>query len=163
VDVLEELGITSVQHLATMHAPEVCGRSLYPRERVLDWIDQSILIMHTSGRINDLRSLGIRSAYALVTVAHYSVAPCDGEWAVSLRAGAVARLEEIARRLGLSPAGLYLLTECVESDPAYVLLESAYPNRHRHQHVWPAEKRLTDAMVYPSPAGASIHVEDPRA
>src|SRR5882724_3559028 len=72
VDVLEELGITSIQHLATMHAAEVCGRSLYPRDRVLDWIDQSILAMHTNGRLADLRSLGIHSADALVRVSDYS-------------------------------------------------------------------------------------------
>jgi hypothetical protein len=76
-DVLEELGITSVQHLATMHAAEVCGRSLYPRHRVLDWIDQSILAVHTNGRINDLRAIGIRSAYGLITVDDHASRDCS--------------------------------------------------------------------------------------
>lgn len=130
VDVLEELGITSVQHLATMHAPEVCGRSLYPRYRVLDWIDQSILVMHTNGRINELRALGIRSAYALITVAQYANTVCKTPGNKTLQKDAEERFKEIAQRLGLSNGGLYLLTQCIRNDPAYDVLEKAYPERH---------------------------------
>jgi hypothetical protein len=128
VDVLEELGITSVQHLATMHAAEVCGRSLYPRDRVLDWIDQSILIMHTNGRISDLRALGIRSAYGLITIAKHSRAECDK--GPPDEDGAYGRVKQAAQRLGTSVPGVYLITECIESDPAYISLEATYPNRH---------------------------------
>jgi len=130
VDVLEELGITSIQHLATMHAPEVCGRSLYPRDRVLDWIDQSILIMHTNGRINDLRALGIRSAYALITIAQHAHDECDGV-KTPAEDGAYGRFKQIAQRLGTSDQGLYLIKQCIETDPAYISLEKAYPDRHK--------------------------------
>ena len=134
VDVLEEIGITSIQHLATMHAPEVCGRSLYPRDRVLDWIDQSILVVHTNGRINELRALGIHSAYSLITVAHHSVGACNSEWDQSIRAAADIRVKEVAQRLGLDIGGFYLLAECIATDPAYIRLEEAYPARRRQKH-----------------------------
>lgn len=124
-DVLEELGITSVQHLATMHAAEVCGRSLYPRNRVLDWIDQAILAIHTNGRINDLRPVGIRSAYALVTTAQHTQPGC------ALKEAADERFEEAAKRLGLTCGGLLLTVECIRQDPAYIALEEIYPNRHK--------------------------------
>jgi len=130
VDVLEELGITSTQHLATMHAPEVCGRSLYPRDRVLDWIDQSILIMHSNGRINDLRALGIRSAYALITIANHSREECAGG-KLPASDGAYERFKQVAQRLGTSVDGLYLIKQCIETDPAYISLEEMYPHRHR--------------------------------
>lgn len=130
VDVLEELGITSIQHLATMHAPEVCGRSLYPRERVLDWIDQSILIMHTNGRINDLRALGIRTAYALIIVANHATEECRVRHNPPAD-GAYERFKQLAQRLGTSTDGLYLITQCIASDPAYRSLEDAYPDRHK--------------------------------
>jgi hypothetical protein len=130
VDVLEELGITSVQHLATIHAPEVCGRSLYPRDRVLDWIDQSILVMHTNGRINDLRGIGIRSAYSLIVIADHA-RHTQHSGAEPLHKEARSRLKEAAQRLGLTPEAMWLLTECIHRDPAYVLLERAYPDRHR--------------------------------
>jgi hypothetical protein len=162
VDVLEELGITCVQHLATMQAPEVCGRSQYPRDRVLDWIDQAILTMHTNGRINDLRAIGIRSAYALITVAHHSRKDCHGDWDQSLREGADARFQEAAQRLGLSPGGLYLLTECIRTDPAYRLLEEAYPNRHKHADApGPDRPPAPEPTVFPDARTASILVKSP--
>lgn len=128
IDVLEELGITSVQHLATMHAPEVCGRSLYPRERVLDWIDQAILALHTDGRLSDLRSLGIHNAHSLVRVADLRHA-CE-EHSNSDRDNALrARWEEIARRLALTIGGLELLAQCIKEDASYIALEEEYPHR----------------------------------
>jgi hypothetical protein len=132
VDVLEELGITSIQHLATMHAPEVSGRSLYPRYRVLDWIDQSILAMHTNGRLSELRALGIRSAYAFITVAHHSRIECEAASEdEAVRHGARRRVHEIAQRLGLSDGGFYLVARCIQTDPAYVEIERTYPDRHK--------------------------------
>ena len=152
VDVLEELGITSIQHLATMHAPEVCGRSLYPRDRVLDWIDQSILIMHTNGRINDLRALGIRSAYGLITVAEHAREECTGGKPPADDA-AYGRFKQVAQRLGTSVDGLYLIKQCIESDPAYISLEDTYPNRHKHAAAgapWPpVGARSGDAVAPP--------------
>jgi hypothetical protein len=128
VDVLEELGITSVQHMATMHAPEICGRSLYPRNRVLDWIDQSILIMHTNGRINELRALGIRSAYALITVARHAFDECA---CGQTKDAAHDRLKQAGERLGLSIPGMYLVKTCIETDPAYLALKREYPEWHQ--------------------------------
>jgi hypothetical protein len=148
VDVLEELGVTSMQHLATMHGPEACGRSLYPRNRVLDWIDQSILAMHTNGRINDLRALGIRSAYALITIANHSVQWC-GDRRTPLGDGAYELFEDAARRLGLSTQGLYLLTECIRTDPSYRELEDVYPDRHGKKPTSESEKTPPLPTVVP--------------
>jgi len=128
VDVLEEMGITSIQHLATMHATEACGRSLYPRDRVLDWIDQSILAMHTNGRMNDFRALGIRSAYALVTIADYASGKDNGE--EPLHTLAKKRLDEASNRLGLSQEALQITAECIRRDPSYIALDESYPLRH---------------------------------
>jgi hypothetical protein len=142
-----------------MHAPEVCGRSLYPRDRVLDWIDQAILVLHVNGRIAELRAIGIRSAYSLVTIASESEPDCDvsasvrtdrraptkkgagkgvaeaalrlGLLATTLKEGANQRFGEAALRLGLSPGGLRLVAECIRRDPAYITLESVYPHRHQ--------------------------------
>ncbi len=128
VDVLEELGITSIQHLATMHAPEVCGRSQYPRHRVFDWIDQSILAVHSNGRINDLRAIGIHSAYALITIADHAGEASQCEATGPLHRAADDLFKEAERRLGLSSGGLHLVAACIRSDPAYCSLEQA---RHR--------------------------------
>ena len=145
MDVLEETGITSVQHLATMHVPEICGRSLYPRARVLDWIDQSILAMHTNGRLPELRTVGIHSAWTLVTIVEHT--QHDGG---RLKPAAEERLEEAAKRLGTTCKALQLVAECIRLDPAYIALEAEHPNRHKP----PSDKGAPTSEPHP-PAGAS--------
>ena len=115
-DVLQEIGITSAQHLATMRIPEVCGRTLYPHGRILDWIDQAILVVHTNGRIRELRAIGIHSAHALVAIAAHLAG--GGE----LQQAARERLDEGAKRLGISYRSLLLVAECIKDDPAYKAL-----------------------------------------
>jgi len=147
-DVLQEIGITSAQHLATMRAPEVCGRTLYPRGRVLDWIDQAILATHTNGRIQELRTIGIHSAHALVTIAGHRKEECE------LQKAATERLEEAAKRLGMTGGGLLLVVECIEQDPAYKDLE-----RERCQNEQPYPP-VAEAYRLPVAAHAIIDAEE---
>ena len=149
VDVLEEIGITSIQHLATMNAPEVCGRSLYPRDRVLDWIDQSILVMHSNGKIRELRAMGIRSAYALITIAHYSRGDCQSKY-IRLRDDADARFKGIAQKLGLAAGELQLVAQCIETDPAYILLAKEYPFWRHQQYATAADQEKDDNPLPPT-------------
>ena len=147
VDVLEELGITSIQHLATMHAPEVCGRSQYPRDRVLDWIDQSILFVHTNGRINEFRAIGVRSAYSLVTIADHA---CDQK--SSLYELATMKLEEAKNRLGISAEALKILAECIRRDPSYIALNDDYPRRHEAKCPPTPTAPSPEPILHPNPA-----------
>lgn len=59
-DILTELGITDVQHLAASDPAVLTVRSLYPFERVVDWINQAMLIRRFRERIADLRQFNIR-------------------------------------------------------------------------------------------------------
>ncbi|HXH94943.1 MAG TPA: hypothetical protein VNN25_25440 [Thermoanaerobaculia bacterium] len=155
VDVLEELGITSIQHLATMNAAEVCGRSQYPRDRVLDWIDQSILAIHANGRINDFRALGIRSAYALVTIADYACGKNKEE--EPLHGLALHRLNEASNRLGQSQEALQITAECIRRDPSYIKLDATYPNRH-DPTCPPIEEKKPDQKPLP---GSMLPIKQP--
>jgi hypothetical protein len=122
IDVLEESGITSIQHLAATSVHEVCSRTLYPYDRVLDWIDQAILTMHCSGRLNDLRAAGIHSARSLVLVCRILAKADDPLHKVARERWCLA-----ARRLGFSDdQGLRILGRCVEEDSAYVMLNGVY-------------------------------------
>lgn len=147
-DVLQEIGITSAQHLATMRAPEVCGRTLYPRGRVLDWIDQAILATHTNGRIQELRTIGIHSAHALVTIAGHLKDGCE------LQKAANERLEEAAKRLGMTSGSLLLVVECIEQDQAYIGLEG---ERHRKEPPCPP---VAEAYRLPVAAAAIAGAEE---
>jgi len=145
VDVLEESGITSVQHMATTSLDEICSRTLYPRERVMDWIDQAILTVHCDGRINDLREAGIHSAQSLIIVCDMIGRKDD------LYKAASDRFRLAARRLGLSDNdGLRLLSECVHQDPAFVKLDEAY--RELRKPSTPASTKQQQSNTVPPAA-----------
>lgn len=65
IERLEELGITNAQHLATVDPVFLTLRTTYPLFRVVDWIDQAILITHLRGQTVIARGLGIRGAMDL--------------------------------------------------------------------------------------------------
>jgi hypothetical protein len=59
-DILAELGMDDVQHMASADPAVLTLRSLYPFERVVDWINQAMLIRRFGERIAKLRELEIR-------------------------------------------------------------------------------------------------------
>jgi hypothetical protein len=74
INSLAELGVTEVQHLATSDPGVLTIRSLFPFNRVLDWIDQAILITYLRSDIVKARHLGIRGALDYVVVIQNLVA-----------------------------------------------------------------------------------------
>lgn len=62
IERFEELGIANVQHLATAEPVNLALRTFYPLYRIIDWIDQAILIIHLRKNILSARKLGIRGA-----------------------------------------------------------------------------------------------------
>jgi hypothetical protein len=112
-DLLEELGIASIQHLATANVPELAERSLYPQERILDWVDQAILAVHTGGRIREFQTAGIHSATDMLALAAYGKkASCE-----EMAEAAKKRLKDAGERAGFSSEATLLLVECLKNDP----------------------------------------------
>jgi hypothetical protein len=68
IDRLEELGISNVQNLATTNPVELCIKTLQPFFRIVDWIDQAILITALREKICAARELSIRRASDLRSV-----------------------------------------------------------------------------------------------
>lgn len=76
---LLEVGIEDVQHLATANLVDVCLGARIPPQRVVDWVDQSLLLLRTGLPKTDnlrqpttyaeLRGLGIRSCTDLLELA----------------------------------------------------------------------------------------------
>jgi hypothetical protein len=67
-DLLAEYGVGSVQHLATAEPGELSDRTLLPLDRILDWIDQAMLIRYLRKHIAVCRPMGIRGAINLALV-----------------------------------------------------------------------------------------------
>lgn len=67
-ELLIEHGVASIQHLATSEPGELCDRTLLPMDRVVDWMDQALLIRYVKANIAVSRGLGIRAATDLALV-----------------------------------------------------------------------------------------------
>lgn len=66
-DILTELNVLSVQHLATSDPGVLAMRSLFPFTRVIDMIDQAILVSYFRDNIVTLRKFEIRGAIDFVS------------------------------------------------------------------------------------------------
>jgi hypothetical protein len=66
IDILDEIGIWDIEHLATCEPGELTLLTLYPFNRVADWIDQAVLINYLRRNIPAARDLGIRGAIDLM-------------------------------------------------------------------------------------------------
>lgn len=73
IDILDEIGIWDIEHLATCEPSELTLRTLYPFNRVADWIDQAVLINYLRRNIPAARDLGIRGAIDLMLLYSFVV------------------------------------------------------------------------------------------
>jgi hypothetical protein len=105
IDILDEIGIWDVEHLATSEPGELTIRTLYPFNRINDWIDQAVLISYLRRNIAAARALGIGGAIDLALTFGYTV----GEQPATLREKAAAVLEELSKKVEISRAALDLI------------------------------------------------------
>ncbi len=98
IDILDELGVWDVQHLATSEPAELTIRTLYPFNRVIDWIDQAILILYLRRNIAIAREHGITGAIDLALLYSYTM----GETGSPSSVRANATLEEISKKMSMS-------------------------------------------------------------
>ena len=78
-DLLAEYGVGSVQHLATAEPGELSDRTLLPLDRILDWIDQAMLLRYLRKHIAVSRPMGIRGAINLALVHMRTDGKPDGD------------------------------------------------------------------------------------
>ncbi|HXO41826.1 MAG TPA: hypothetical protein VN999_10275 [Thermoanaerobaculia bacterium] len=61
-DRLAEIGIWDVEHIATADAFKLTAQTLYPLRRVIDWMDQALLIGYVRANVAHFRACGVRGA-----------------------------------------------------------------------------------------------------
>lgn len=66
-DILTEVNVLSVEHLATSDPGVLTVRSLIPFTRLIDMIDQAILVSYFRDKIVELRKLGVRGVMDFVS------------------------------------------------------------------------------------------------
>jgi len=103
IDILDELGIWDVQHLATSEPGELTIRTLYPFNRIIDWIDQAILISYLRRNIADARLFGITGAIDMATLFDYTLGPPE------VKKKAEAILDAFSKKVGMSRESIDLI------------------------------------------------------
>jgi hypothetical protein len=139
-DLLDEMGISSVQHLATQNPLELSMRSLYPIKRVIDWVDQALLTLYFHEKIVAARELGIRGVAEFVAIYMHASGLLEGS-----QKEAQELMTALAQKLGMSEAALYLMADACRHDDA---VKFVYNLRHFGE-----SKGLTTAPPPPPPGG----------
>jgi hypothetical protein len=141
-DLLDELGISTVQHLATQSPVELSMRSLYPIKRVIDWIDQALLTLYFRDKIVAARELGLRGMTEFIAVY---------EQATGIHPGKADQSKELmtvlAQKLGMSESALYLMADACRHDDSVKFL---YDLRHFNEE---AEGKTPPPQDEPQPVG----------
>ena len=104
IDILDELGIWDVQHLATSEPGELTLRTLYSFNRIIDWIDQAILISYLRRNIADARLFGITGAIDMAMLFDYYTL---GSQDVKVKANAI--LDAFSKKVGMSRESIDLI------------------------------------------------------
>jgi hypothetical protein len=126
IDILDELGIWDVQHLATMDPGELTIRSLHPFNRVLDWIDQAILISTLRQNIRVARELGIRGAIDMMSLYSYTRKTNGKETAAELSTQAAVVLNALGDKSGMTKEAIQILAASFWFDYTVNLLYSMW-------------------------------------
>ncbi|HKO56222.1 MAG TPA: hypothetical protein VJ276_10115 [Thermoanaerobaculia bacterium] len=127
-DVLTELGVWEVQHLATADPGILTVRSLFSFSRVTDWIDQAILIVYVREKIVDLRALGIRGATDIVSLMK-SARSSDA----AKRQEAANTLTKMAAALGVEQHVVDVMAGTIVDDYKVNLLADLSQHEYEHE------------------------------
>ena len=137
-DLLTEYGVASIQHLATTEPGDLCERTLLPLDRILDWIDQALLIRHLRRNIAVARSLGIRGAIDL-SLLH---ARTDG----NPEGDETKLMASLAEKVGIPAAGIQNIARELRNDYMVALVYELQQGKR-----FPAQMREIAANVAASP------------
>jgi hypothetical protein len=157
IERLEELGISNVQHLATAEPVNLTLRTEYPFYRIIDWIDQAILITYLRKNSLAARELGIRGAIDMTGVYRQALqspppptfqpvtGPAPAQTAL-LDPGERARnmLQNLANQRKLELSTLYNIGANLTNDFHVIML--SYLWHHRGVVENSQRKRMIDAI-----------------
>jgi hypothetical protein len=116
-DRLAELGVWDIQHITAADPFVLAAKSFYPIRRVIDWMDQAILISYVRGQVVHFRGVGVRGAidYAVLyqdaigateKIHEFDDREKEAAYRQRLAGHATKIFEALAQKTGLSDASL---------------------------------------------------------
>ena len=131
-ELLAEHGVATVQHLSTSEPGDLCDRTILPLDRVVDWIDQALLMRYLKSGITVSRTIGIRAATDLCMI--------------HMR-GDTSLLGSLAEKTGMPPAAVEHIALELRSDYMVALVYEL----EQGQPFPAATSRSTSTVVAASP------------
>ncbi|WNG16965.1 hypothetical protein [Cystobacter fuscus] len=121
---LEELGIFDIQHLARVEPGWLTLRTLYPLSRIIDWMDQALLISYLGKEILHAREVGIGGAIDMRSICRQSrrASPEKARLPDARGEQALKVLQELAKRSKLSMETLQCIGGALEESSLVDLL-----------------------------------------
>jgi len=110
IDILDELGVWDVQHLATSEPGELTVKTLYPFNRIIDWIDQAILISYFRRNIVEARKVGITGAIDLATLFSYTLEKPEKADPAGIAEKANKILDELSKKMSMSREAIDMIS-----------------------------------------------------
>jgi len=122
-DHLTEIGIWDVEHVATSNPFKLAAKTIYPLSRVIDWIDQAILINYVRGQIVHFRVCGLRGAIDYACVYRdaiggepHNLTPVDRANLPKVRKRAEDLIKVLAQKTSYAEQALYLVGRSLFED-----------------------------------------------
>lgn len=135
-DLLNEYSVSTIQHLATTEPGDLCDRTLLPLDRILDWVDQALLIRYLGRNIGVARTLGIRGAINLSLIHARADAAPGGDDA--------KLLASLAEKVGIPAAGIDNIARELRDDYMVALIYELQQGR-AFPAAKPVEARAAEA------------------
>jgi hypothetical protein len=119
-DRLAETGIWDVEHIATADAFKLTAQTLYPLRRVIDWMDQALLINYVRGNVVHFRACGVRGAIDFAALYRDATGlktdPTQQAYLASLTDRAQKLVQALAQKTNLQEATIYTIGRNVYED-----------------------------------------------
>jgi hypothetical protein len=127
-DRLAELGVWDIQHITAADPFALAAKSFYPIRRVIDWMDQAILISYARGQVVHFRAVGVRGAidYAVLyqdaigateEIHEFDAPEKEAAYRKRLADNAAKIFEALAQKTGFSDASLNAIGRSFYEDP----------------------------------------------
>jgi hypothetical protein len=119
-DRLAETGIWDIEHVATADAFKLTAQTLYPLRRIIDWMDQALLVSYVRGDIVHFRACGVRGAMDFAALYRDATGlkpdPTQAAYIASLADRAQKLIQVLAQKTTLQEPTLYTIGRNIYED-----------------------------------------------
>jgi hypothetical protein len=119
-DRLAETGVWDIEHVATADAFKLTAQTLYPLRRIMDWIDQALLISYVRADMVHFRACGVSGAIDFAALYRDAIEKTDPAQATDLASNPKERaqklIQALAQKTTLQEPTIYVIGRSLSED-----------------------------------------------